>query len=132
MPDVLDDARALIESRLAEIAAEAGRLERAVARLGEGSVRPRRGVGRPAKPDASAPTPSRPKRSPGKRRAPKRAKRGQRQEELLAAIKKMSGASPAELADAIAISQSQAYGLIRKAEAAGKIGKKGQGFVLKA
>jgi DNA-binding transcriptional ArsR family regulator len=130
MPDVLDDARALIESRLAEIEAEAGRIERALAGLGEGSAAPRRGPGRPPSSAASAPSKSR--RGPRRRPSSKRAKRGQRQEELLAAIKKMSGASPAELADAIGVSQSQAYGLIRKAEAAGQIEKKGQGFVLKS
>ena len=130
MPDVLDEARKLIESRLAEIEAETNKLERAVASLGEGSVTPRRGRGRPKKPGASA-TPSRPRRGPGKRRSPKRARRGQRQAELLAAIKKMSGASAAELADAIGIGSNQVYGLIRKAEADGQIEKKGQGFALK-
>jgi hypothetical protein len=128
MPDVLDDARALIESRLAEIETEARRLERAVASLGEGSAPARRGSGRP--PNSATAAPSRSRRGSRRHRTPKRARRGQRQAELLTAIKKMSGASPAELADAIGISQSQAYGLIRKAEAAGKIAKKGQGFAL--
>jgi hypothetical protein len=44
----------------------------------------------------------------------------------------MSGASPAELADAIGIGSNQAYGLIRKAEADGLVEKKGQGYALKA
>ena len=124
--DTIDDARKLIESRLAEIEAEGGRLERALTSLGEGSVTPRRSPRRAAKPGPSAT--SKPKRGPRKRLAPKRAKRGQRQAELLATIKKMSGASASELADAIGIKPTQVHALIRKAEAERKIKKKGQGF----
>jgi hypothetical protein len=133
LPDALDDARQLIQSRLADLDVEARQLERALVGLGEGSGPRRRRPGRPAKrvsAEASAPRTPKPSasRKPG---GAKRAKRGQRQEELLAAIKKMRGASPAELADAIGIGSNQAYGLIRKAEADGQIKKKGQGYALK-
>lgn len=43
----------------------------------------------------------------------------------------MSGASAAELADAIGIGSNQVHGLIRKAEADGRIEKKGQGYAPK-
>lgn len=62
----------------------------------------------------------------------KRAKRGQRQAELLAMIAKMSGASASELANAIGIKSTQVHALIREAEAEGRIKKKGQGYALKA
>jgi hypothetical protein len=127
MPDLLDDARNLIESRLAEIEAEAKQLEKAVASMGEESVPRRRDPGRAPKAVAA----SQLKSGPRKRRPPKRANRGQRQAELLTAIKKMSGASASELADAIGIGSNQVHALLRKAEADGKIEKKGQGFTLK-
>jgi hypothetical protein len=133
LPDAIDDARQLIQSRLADLDVEAKQLERALASLGEGSGPRRRRPGRPAK-AATAPAPGSTKPKPRASRKPggaKRAKRGQRQEELLAAVKKMRGASPAELADAIGIGSNQAYGLIRKAEADGRIKKKGQGYALK-
>jgi hypothetical protein len=132
MPDPIDDARSLIRSRLADLDVEAKQLERALAGLGRGSRHGRRLPGGPAKGvSAEAPASRKPKsRASGKPGGAKRAKRGQCQEELLAAIKKMRGASPAELADAIGIGSNQVYGLIRKAEADGRIKKKGQGYVL--
>jgi hypothetical protein len=134
LPDVLDDARNLIQSRLTDLEVEAKQLERALEGLGDGSSQRHRRPGRPAKRvSAEAPASTKPKpRAARKPRGSKRAKRGQRQEELLAAIKKMRGASPAELADAIGIGSNQAYGLIRKAEADGRITKKGQGYALKS
>jgi hypothetical protein len=134
LPDALDDVRSLIQSRLLDLDAEAKQLERALIGLGDGSGPRRRRPGRPAKRVGAVPrSASRNPKPPASRkpRSAKRAKRGQRQEELLAAIKKMRGASPAELADAIGIGSNQAYGLIRKAEADGQIKKKGQGYALK-
>jgi hypothetical protein len=76
MPDTIDRARALIQSRLAELDAEAKRLESALASLGEGPARRRRG--RPKK-TAAAAAKSKPRAS-RKRRSAKRAPRGQRRE----------------------------------------------------
>ena len=45
MPETIDDARKLIETRLAEIRAEASELERALLGLGEGPARRRGGGG---------------------------------------------------------------------------------------
>jgi hypothetical protein len=132
MPDVLADARQLIQSRLADLEAEAEQLEGALKSLGEGSTSRRRQPGRPRK-GAAAPTsaPSKPKRRPPskrgsgkpaaatsappkpkrrsarKRRAAKRAPRGQRREQLLAAIKATPGARPSELAKAIGVKPTQ-------------------------
>lgn len=123
--DAINDARTLIQSRLTELDAEAKDLERALASMGE-SPAPRRRRGRPkktaaapskAKPRAArkpkvakrAPTASikgKP-RAPRKRKAAKgapkrrgrnagRAHRGQRREQLLAAIEENSGAGPSQ------------------------------------
>lgn len=158
MPDAIDRARSVIQSRLAELNAEARDLERALVSLGERPA-PRRRRGRPkraattAKPKSGAPKPKAAKRAPtasvkGKPRAPRkrkaakgvpkrrgrnagRAPRGARREQLLAAIKANPGARPAELAQAIGISANQAHSLIAKARADKMIVKKGKGYALK-
>lgn len=98
-----------MQSRLADLNAEAKQPERAPAGLGEGSRQGRRLPGRPGKRvSAEAPASRKPKSSASRKpRAAKRAKRGQRREELLAAIKMMRGASPAQLADAMGIGSNQ-------------------------
>jgi hypothetical protein len=130
----IDDARRLIESRLAEIEAEAGRLERALASLGEGS-RPRRG--RPGRQSGAAAAQTsaapQPRRTPAPRRGrTKRAARGQRQEELLAAIKSDPAARPSELAASIGIRATQVHALIAKARADRLLVRSGRGYALKA
>ena len=134
MPDALDDARRLIEARLAEIEPEARRLERAIAILGEGSPSRRRRPGRPRTSEAkSAPAPPTPRRpAPRKRKAGSRAARGQRREELLAAIKASPGARPSELAGSIGIRPTQVHALIAKARAEKLIVKRGKGYALKS
>lgn len=58
-------------------------------------------------------------------------RRGQRQEELLSALKDEPGARPATLAARIGISGSQVSGLLAKARQAGLVKKKGRGYALK-
>lgn len=130
MPNTIDDARQLISSRLAELEAEATRLERALASLGEGSSsRPRH----PARPNASSSdtTPSARKRHSARKRKSTRARRGQRRKQLLAAMKVSPGARPADFAKAIGIKPAQAHALIRKAKAEKLIVRQGKGYMLK-
>jgi hypothetical protein len=130
VPDTIDDARRLIQSRLDELDTEAKQLERALASLGEGSGPPRR---RPRRPSRSAAVSTRPKPTPApRRRRSKRAARGQRREQLLAAIKATPGARPSELARSIGIRSTQVHALIAKARAEKLIVKKGAGYVVKA
>ena len=75
MPDTIDAVRKLITDRLRELEAETNELERAVTSMGE-----------KAAPRASAPKP-RQKRANRKARRRSQAPRGQRREQLLAAIK---------------------------------------------
>jgi hypothetical protein len=133
VPDTIDAARQMIESRLAELRDEAAQLERALAHLGEGS--PRRRGRRGATPEASAaaPPPRKPKRrSTSKRKAGDRAARGERREQLLAAIAARPGARPSELAETIGIRPTQVSVLIAKARGEGLIVKSGKGYALKS
>jgi hypothetical protein len=129
VPNTIDDARRLIESRLSELEAEAKQLERALVSLGEGSGPRRRRRGRPT----AAAAPAKPKRTPAPRRKrSKRVPRGQRRQELLAAIKATPGARPSELAKSIGIRSTQIHALIAKARAEKLIVKKGDGYALSA
>jgi hypothetical protein len=134
VPTTIENARHLIQSRLADLDAEAKQLERALANLGEGSRPQRRRPGRPRKRVAVATsTPPKPKRRTlRKRKSAKRAPRGQRREQLLAAIKADPGARPSDLAKAIGIKPTQVHALIAKARADKRIVKRGKGYALQA
>lgn len=131
MSKAIDDAHQLISSRLAVLDTEAKSLERALASLGEGSA-PKRRPGRPRK-RAVAATSAPPKlREPRKRKSAKRTPRGQRREQLLAAVKASPGARPSELAKSIGVKPTQVHALIAKARAEKQIVKRGKGFALKS
>lgn len=117
MSEAIDRARSAIQSRLAELDAEAKDLERALASLGETTVR------RPGHPRKSS-------AAKGRRKGT-RAARGQRRDQILAAIKANPGARPAELARTIGISANQVHALIAKARADKLLVKKGRGYALK-
>lgn len=125
--DTIDRARSVIQSRLAELDTEAKDLRRALVSLGERPA-PRRRGGRPKK--AAAPAKAKP-RAPRKRKATKRAPRGQRRDELLAAIKANPGTRPSELAREIGVSANQVHGLIKAARKEKLLVKKGKGYALK-
>ena len=130
MPNPIDDARQLISSRLAELDTEAKQLERALAGLGEGSGQGGRRRGRPAKAvGAETAPPSKPRRRAT--RKGRRVPRGQRRQELLAAIKASPGAKTSELAESIGIKPNQVHALIAKARAEKLIVKSGNGYALK-
>jgi hypothetical protein len=115
--DTITRARALIQTRLAELEAEAKKLEGALASMGQGAAGRPRGGAKPA---------------PAKRRSKgARAPRGQRRDELLAAVKASPGARPSELARQLGISANQAHGLIAKARKDKQLVKKGKGYALK-
>ena len=111
------EIRDLLETRLAVLKDEAGRLERALEALGPARTQPRRAA---TTARGSSKSPRRYKR--------KRAPRGERQRQMIEAIQKMPGATPLELADSIGVRSTQGHGLIRSLEGKGKIKKKGQGF----
>jgi sugar-specific transcriptional regulator TrmB len=106
----VDDARVLLESRLAAIEKEAGQIRRTLEHL------------RPNSRSTST-------RKPATRRGGrKRAARGERQRQLIETIEKMPAATPLELADAVGVSSTQVHSMIRSLEGKGRVRKKGQGF----
>lgn len=119
MPDTIDAARKLITERLRAIEAEVGRLHQALTSMGES--------------DGSAPASGKPrrKRTASKRRRRSQAPRGQRREQLLAAIAAKPGARPSELAAEIGIAPGQVSTLLAKARAEKLIVKQGAGYALK-
>lgn len=133
MPDTIDDARRMIESRLAEIAVEASQIERALSHLGEGAIaRPARRRRKTKGSAAPASTSGGGGRRPSRRKSAGRAPRGQRRAELLAAIEASPGARPSELAARIGIRPTQVSVLIAKARAEKLIIKSGEGYALKS
>jgi hypothetical protein len=134
--ETIADARRLIENRLAEIRAEASDLQRALVGLTERSdprpSRPRRRRKRVAtkRVSAAAPTPGATptSRTAPRRKTAKRAARGERREQLLAAIKARPGARPSELAEEIGIRPTQVSVLIAKLRGERLIVKDGKGY----
>jgi sugar-specific transcriptional regulator TrmB len=112
------DVEDLIRRRLTELADEERRLTRALEHLSPNSPSRQRHRRKATAPRASAGAP----------RGTKRAAPGERQRQLVTAIKEMPGARPNELADAIGVGSTQVYGMVRSLEAKGQIEKKGQGF----
>lgn len=108
----VDDARVLLESRLAAIEKEAGKIRRALEHLSP----------------TSRPTSRRSSGSARRRGGRKRVARGERQRQLVAAIEKMPAATPLELADALGVSSTQVHSVVRSLEGKSRIKKKGQGF----
>jgi hypothetical protein len=132
MPDHIDRARQLIESRLADLDAEAESLERALASLlGEGAGAKRR-PGRPRKRASVAAAPPQPKPARRKRKSSKRARRGQRREQFLAAVKKSPGAKVSEIARELGISANQTHTLAGRLHQQKVIRKSGMGYRLGA
>jgi hypothetical protein len=119
MSDAIESARKLISDRLGAIEAETGKLRRALGELGER--------------DGSAPAAPKPrrKRAAGKRRRRVQAPRGQRREQLLAAIKAKPGARTSDLAAEIGIAPGQVSALLAKAREDKLIVKQGAGYALK-
>lgn len=113
MSDAIQSARRVLESRLVEIDGEAAKLRSALQSLGANSAR--------ATLSSTAAKPRGPKRT-------KRAPRGQRREQFLAAAKKAPGSSAGELGKAIGISTNQAYALARRLLKAGEVKKSGKGY----
>jgi hypothetical protein len=105
--------------RLAAIEAEAGQLQRALKSMGER--------------DGSTPASAKPRRkqTASKRRRRSQAPRGQRREQLLAAIGAKPGARPSELAAVVGIAPGQVSTLLAKARAEKLIVKQGVGYALK-
>lgn len=117
VPDTIDRAKKLIQDRLQELESEAANLNQTLANLRGGSNRR-----------------TKPRSSGSKKQASRkgnRAKRGQRQEQFLKALREQPGARPSEIAAKMGVSQSQIHGLAGRLQKAGEITKSGKGYKVK-
>jgi hypothetical protein len=127
--DAVDDARALIQGRIGELREELGQLERALQQLdGAGATSSKAPGNRRRRRKGSSPRRASERKAPRRKAKGKRVGRGQRREQLLAAVKAKPGSTGTELAKAIGVQPSQVYGLLRKAQADKSVIKDGKGY----
>jgi hypothetical protein len=122
MSETTERVSQVLREHLDQLEQEAKRIEGALRPLGG---RPA-AVGRNPAGKSSGPI------APRQPRRAKRAARGERQAQLLAAIKANPTQGPAELAKTIGIAPSQAHALVAKARAEKLISKQGKGYSVKA
>jgi DNA-binding IclR family transcriptional regulator len=122
--NVLDDARNLVEKRLAELNEERQRLERALAELGGKVTRrsPGRPRGRRAKAAASAGT-----ATTGTRRK-RRRRGGTRADQAVNLIEKQPGISASDVAKTMKIKPNYLYRVLGDLEKEGRVKKDGRNY----
>jgi predicted Rossmann fold nucleotide-binding protein DprA/Smf involved in DNA uptake len=120
--NVLDEARQLVERRLADLDEERRRLERALAELGGKAKRS------PGRPRGSASTPT-PKASSG--RAPKKRRRrkgGTRADQAVDLITSQPGISASDVAKTMKIKPNYLYRVLGDLEKEGRVKKDGRQY----
>jgi sugar-specific transcriptional regulator TrmB len=121
--DVLDEARQLVERRLADLDEERRRLERALAELGGKAKRS------PGRPRGSASTASTPKASssgaPKKRR---RRRGGTRADQAVDLITSQPGISASDVAKTMKIKPNYLYRVLGDLEKEGRVKKDGRQY----
>jgi sugar-specific transcriptional regulator TrmB len=121
--NVLDEARQLVERRLAELDDERRRLERALAELGGKAKRS------PGRPRGSASTASTPKASSGS--APKKRRRrkgGTRADQAVDLITSQPGISASDVAKTMKIKPNYLYRVLGDLEKEGRVKKDGRQY----
>lgn len=124
--DVLDEARSLVEKRLADLDEERKRLERALAELGGKVVkrspgRPRGSGGKTAK----APTPSGSDSAPRRRR---KRRGGTRADQAVKLIESQPGISASDVAKTMKIKPNYLYRVLGDLEKEGRVKKDGRQY----
>jgi transposase-like protein len=129
--NVLNEAREMVQKRLAELDDERRRLERALAELGgkvtrRGPGRPpgsgRRGPGRP--PKAATAGTAKVGRKPGRRRR----RSGTRADQAVALVEQNPGISASEIAKSMKIKPNYLYRVLGELEQEGRVTKKGREY----
>jgi DNA invertase Pin-like site-specific DNA recombinase len=120
--NALDEARQLVERRLAELDEERKRLERALAELG-GKASTRRGPGRPrgsssSKSTAGTTTPRRRRKRRG----------GTRADQAVKLIQEQPGIGASEVAKAMKIKPNYLYRVLSDLEKEGRVKKEGRQY----
>ncbi len=118
---VLDEARSLVQKRLAELDDERKRLERALAELG-GKVagRPGRRPGRPRGSGTKAAATGAPRR--------RRRRKGTRADQAVALVEGSPGISASEIAKTMKIKPNYLYRVLGDMEKEGRVKKKGRQY----
>ncbi len=113
--DALEQARSALQQRLKELRGELGKVEKALAALGD-----------------SRPTAHR-SRAKGHRSARRSSgRRSHRSDQFMAALKKEPGARVSEVARKIGISPQQGHGIAKRLRDRGVIKKQGKGYAVKS
>jgi sugar-specific transcriptional regulator TrmB len=125
---VLDEARDLVQKRLAELDEERQRLERALTELG-GKAAPRP-PGRPRRRKSSAAAAKAPSAAtPGPRKRKRRKRRGgTRADQTVKLIEKSPGITGSEIAKAMGIKANYVYRVLGDLEKEGRVKKKGRKY----
>lgn len=125
--NVLDEARQLVQKRLADLDEERKRLERALAELGGKATR--RAPGRPrGRASTSASTSTSTKSSaPGTRRRRKR-RGGTRADQAVSLIEKEPGISASDVAKTMKIKPNYLYRVLGDLEKEGRVKKQGRQY----
>src|SRR5690242_1805 len=122
--NVLDDARALVERRLAELDEERQRLERALAELGGKATR--RSPGRPRGRAKAAGTAT--ASSGGAPRKRRRRRGGTRADQAVQLIEKQPGISASDVAKTMKIKPNYLYRVLGDLEKEGRVKKDGRQY----
>ncbi len=121
--NVLDEARSLVEKRLAELDAERKRLERALADLGGKAVgrRPGRPRGSVSKKAATATATATPRRR-------RRRRGGTRADQAVSLVEKNPGINASDIAKTMKIKPNYLYRVLGDLEKEGRVKKKGRQY----
>lgn len=120
---VLDEARDLVQKRLAELDEERKRLERALAELG-GKATGRR----PGRPAGATSSKGSKKRAVGRPRRTRRRRGGTRADQAVALVEKNPGISASEIAKSMKIKPNYLYRVLGDLEKEGRVKKKGRTY----
>jgi hypothetical protein len=123
-PAVLDEARELVQKRLADLDDERKRLERALAELGGKAAR--RSPGRPRGSESSV-TASKAASAAAPRKRRKR-RGGTRADQTVKLIEKSPGISPSEMAKTMKIKPNYLYRVLGDLEKEKRVKKKGRQY----
>ena len=122
--NVLDEARDLVQKRLADLDEERRRLERALAELGGKAAPARRGPGRPRSSGSTASTSSA-GAAPKRRR---QRKGGTRADQAVDLITKNPGISASDVAKQMKIKPNYLYRVLGDLEKEGRVKKDGRNY----
>lgn len=123
--NVLDEARELVQKRLADLDEERKRLERALAELGGKAAPARRGPGRPRRSSSTTSTASTSASAPKRRR---RRKGGTRADQAVDLITKNPGISASDVAKTMKIKPNYLYRVLGDLEKEGRVKKDGRNY----